>query len=151
MTSSNNDIEAPKMINLATSGLRQYKRIKNMMNPVSPNDDGPAIIAYTSSVKNEIPFNHRKRKKPILAFFSILCAVGALCTFATSLSPNFHNKDCHLSTTRVSDYYERINGLYDDTMNEVCHQVKYFTTSNKAYTYKQMLNENDFKDFFQAM
>ena len=34
-------------------------------------------------------------------------------------------------------------------MNEVCHQVKYLTTSNEAYTYKHMLNENEFKDFFQ--
>ena len=36
-------------------------------------------------------------------------------------------------------------------MNEVCHQVKYFTTSNEAYTYKHLLNKNDFKDFFQDM
>ena len=34
---------------------------------------------------------------------------------------------------------------------KVFHQVKYFTTSNEAYTYKQMLNENYFKDFFRAM
>ena len=36
-------------------------------------------------------------------------------------------------------------------MNKVYHQVKYFTTSNETYTYKKMLNENYFKDFFQAM
>ena len=70
--SSNNDLESPKMTNLATSGLRRSKRIKNMMNPTSQNDDGPAIMAYTSSVNNESPFNRLKRNKPILAFFSIL-------------------------------------------------------------------------------
>ena len=36
-------------------------------------------------------------------------------------------------------------------MNEVCQQFKSFTTSNEAYTYKQMLNENYFKGFFQAV
>ena len=36
-------------------------------------------------------------------------------------------------------------------MHEVCHQVKYFTTLKKVYTYKQMLNKNDFKELFQDM
>ena len=86
-----------------------------------------------------------------MAFLSIFCAVGVLWTFSTSLSPNFHNKGCHSFTIRVSNEYERRNGLFNDTMNELCHQVKYFTTSNEEYTYKHMLNKNDFKDFFQAM
>ena len=50
-----------------------------------------------------------------------------------------------------TDDYERINGLYDDTINDICHHVKAYTTSNEAYTYKQMLKEDDFKEFFQAM
>ena len=36
-------------------------------------------------------------------------------------------------------------------MNDIYHKVKCFTTLNKSYTYKQMLNENDFKELFQAM
>ena len=36
-------------------------------------------------------------------------------------------------------------------MKEVCHQVKSFITSNKAYTYKHTLKENYFKDFFHDM
>ena len=36
-------------------------------------------------------------------------------------------------------------------MNEVCHQVKSYTTSNKAYTYKHILQEKDCKEFFNAM
>ena len=139
------------MTNLATSGLRRSKRIKNMMNPTNQNNDDPAIMAYTSSVKNESHFNGPNHKKLILVFFSVFCAVGALWTFSTSLSPNFHNKTFHSFIKRVSNEYERINGLIDDTMNEVCQQVKSFTTSNEAYTYKQMLNENYFKEFFQAV
>ena len=99
----------------------------------------------------KVPSTVQKEKKPILAFFSIFCAVGALCKFPKSLSPHFHNEACHSFTTRVSNDYKLINGLFDDNMNKVCHQVKYFTTPNEAYTYKQMLNGNDFKDFFQAI
>ena len=36
-------------------------------------------------------------------------------------------------------------------MNELCHQVKSYTTSNEAYKYKQMLQEKDCKDLFNAM
>ena len=146
--SSTNDLEAPTMINLATSGLRRSQRIKNM---TSPNSDGPAIMAYTSHVKKESTFNRPKRKIPILSFFSVFCAVGMLWSFTTPTSPHVHNEACHSFTTRVSNDYERVNGLFDDTMNELCHQVQSFTTSNEAYTYKQMLQENDCKDFFDAM
>ena len=93
-------------------------------------------MAYTSSIKKEGIFNRPKRKIPILAFFSVLCAVGALWSFTTSQCPHFHNEDCHSFTSRVSNDYERINGLFYDTMNELCHQVKSYNTSNEAYTYK---------------
>ena len=99
----------------------------------------------------KVPSTFPIRKKPILAFFFIFCEVGALWKFTTSLSPHFHNEACHSFKTRVSNDYKRINGLFDDNMNEVCHQVKYFTTSKEAYTDKQMLNSNYFMDFFQAM
>ena len=144
-------LEAPNMINLATSGLRRSKRIQNMVNPTSPNDKGPVIMAYTSSSKDERPFQQSTRKKPIMAFFSVLCAIGTLWSFATSTSPHFNNGTCHSFTTRVSNDYERIHGLFDDTMNDICHQVKSFATSNEAFTYKQMLKENDYREFFQAM
>ena len=58
--SSNNNLESPKMINLETSGLKRSKRINNMMNPTNPNNDGPAIMAYTSIVKNESPLQGSK-------------------------------------------------------------------------------------------
>ena len=90
------------MINLENSGLRQSKRIKDMMNPTNPNDD-------TSSVKNEGPFNGPNCKKPILSFLSIFCALGAIWKFATSLYPHFHNEAFHSFTTRVSNDYKRIN------------------------------------------
>ena len=45
--SSNNDLEAPNMIDMETSDLRRSKRIKNMMNPTNQNNYGPTIIAYT--------------------------------------------------------------------------------------------------------
>ena len=36
-------------------------------------------------------------------------------------------------------------------MNELCHQFKSYTTSNEAYTYKQMLQEKYCKELFNAM
>ena len=86
--SSTNDLEAPEMINLSTYGLRKSQRIKSMTNP---NNDGPTIMAYTSSINKKGIFNFPKRKIPILAFFSVFCAIGALWSFTTSQSPHFHD------------------------------------------------------------
>ena len=36
-------------------------------------------------------------------------------------------------------------------MNELCHQVKSYTTLKEAYIYKQMLQEKYFKEFCNAM
>ena len=132
--SSNNYIEAPKMINLETSVLIQSKWINNLINPTNANNDGPAIMVYTSSVKNESPFDRPKHKRPILAFFSIFFSVGALWIFATSLSPHFHNKDCHSFITRVSNDYERINGIFNDTMK------KSIPPSQIFYNFKRSLH-----------
>jgi hypothetical protein len=47
---------------------------------------------------------------------------------------------------------DRLNGLFDDTINNICHQIHAFTTSdNECYKYSQMLQQNDCKQFFQAM
>ena len=144
-------LEAPQLIDLATSGLRRSKRIQNMSTSASSSSDGPAIMAYASSATNENPFQSTRCKRPLLAFFSIFCAIGSLWSFTTATLPHYHNNTCHSFVTRVSNDYERVNGLFEDTLNEVCHQVKSFTTSNENYTYKQMLKEDDFKLFFQAM
>ena len=108
-------------------------------------------MAYTSSINKKGIFNRSKRKIPILAFFSVFFAIGALWSFTTLQIPHFHDEVCHSFTSRVSNNYERIKGLFDNTMNELCHQVQSYTTSNKAYTYKQMLQEKDCKEFFNAM
>ena len=117
----------------------------------NPNNNGPTIMAYTSSINKNGIFNRPKRKIPILAFFSVFCAIGALWSFNTSQGPHFHDKACHSLTSRVSNDYERINGLFDNTVNKLCHQVKSYTTWNEAYIYKQMLQLKDFKEFFNAM
>ena len=73
--SSTNELEAPETINLATSVLRPSQRIKSMTNP---NNDGPKIMAYTSIINKKGIFNCPKIKIPILALFSVFCAIGAL-------------------------------------------------------------------------
>ena len=146
--SSTNELEAPEIINLATSGLRGSKQIKSI---TKQNNDGPTIMAYTSSINKKGIFNRPKRNIPILAFFSVFCAIGALWSFATSQIPHFHNDACHSFTSRLSNYYERINVLFHDTMNDLCHQFKSYNTSNEAYTYKHIPQEKDCKELFKAM
>ena len=135
---------APQMINLETSGLRRSPRIRAQ--------SGPNIVAYTSSAMNKTLISSKNPKQPRLAFFSILCGIGSLWSFATNSMPHYdiHGR-CHSLVTRVAHDYERINGLFDDTINDVMHHVKSFTTSNENFTFNQMLKENDYKKFFQAM
>ena len=53
---------------------------------------------------------------------------------------------------QISNDLDRLNGLFDDTINEICHRIRAFTTSdNETYTYLQMLWQDDHKQFFQAM
>ncbi len=47
---------------------------------------------------------------------------------------------------------DRLHGLFDDTINDICHHIQAFTTSdNESCTYSQMLQQDNHKDFFQAM
>jgi hypothetical protein len=47
--------------------------------------------------------------------------------------------------------FDWLNGLFNDTINEICHQIHAYTTLNESFTYLQMLQQGDFKQFFQAM
>jgi hypothetical protein len=50
-----------------------------------------------------------------------------------------------------SNDFVHLNGLFDDRINEICHQIHAYTTSNESFTYSQMLRQEDFKQFFKAM
>ncbi len=53
---------------------------------------------------------------------------------------------------QISHDFDRLNGLFDSTINDICHQIHAFTTSdNECYMYSQMLQQDNFKQFFQAM
>jgi hypothetical protein len=140
---------APNMINLETSGLRRSERIRQK--DTKSTNSGPLVMAYTSSARNERPHLSIARKKQRLAFFSVFRAIGTLWSFVTLLTPHFVHGHCHSFVARVSNDYERVNSLFDDTINDVIHHVQAYTTSNEAFTYKQMLKESDYRDFFQAM
>ena len=135
---------APQMINLATSGLRRSQRIHNQ-------NSGPRVIAYTSTSRNERPFTQSFKTGKRLSFYSVFCNIGLLWSFCTTDAPHFVHGQCHSYVSRVSNDYERINGLFDDTINDVIHHVKAYTTSNENFTFSQMLKEDDYREFFQAM
>jgi hypothetical protein len=52
---------------------------------------------------------------------------------------------------QIANDFEQINGLLNDTINAICHQVQAYSTSNEAFTYSQMLQEADHTKFFEAM
>jgi hypothetical protein len=75
--------------------------------------------------------------------------VGAQWNFATSIPHSDNERRSFVS--RIADDFEQINGLFDDMINEMCHHIQGYTTSNESFTYSQMLCGNDFIKFFKAM
>ncbi len=51
----------------------------------------------------------------------------------------------------IANDFKQINGLFDDTINAICHQVQAYTTSNESFTYSHMLQEADYTKFFDTM
>ncbi len=137
----------PPLINLGTSGLRQSSRIAAINN--GANHDGPATAAYTVSTM-QLPSRRITRSKPKLSIFSVFNSVGALWTFAPQNSHS--NNEEHFSfAAQISHDFEQINGLFDDTINNFSHHIMAFTTSNKAFTYSQLLCKSNHMQFFEAM
>ncbi len=52
---------------------------------------------------------------------------------------------------QISNDFEQINGLFDDTINDFSCQIMAFTTSNESFAYSQMLCKSNHKQFFEAM
>ena len=52
---------------------------------------------------------------------------------------------------RIANDFEQINGIFNETLNAICHQIQAYTTSNESFTYSQMLRETDHTKFFEAM
>ena len=75
--------------------------------------------------------------------------VGSLWTFATTSS--HYDVETYSFVAKFSNNYDRLNGLFDDTINNICHQIHAYATSNECFTYSQMLREEDNKQFFKAM
>jgi hypothetical protein len=82
--------------------------------------DGSASVAYASSTTQ--PHSQRiMRPKPGLSFLSIFTLVGAQWNFPTSI-PHSDN-ECLSFVAQIANDFEQINGLFDDTINEICHYI----------------------------
>jgi hypothetical protein len=68
--------------------------------------------------------------------------LGSRWTFATMSS--------HIDNETFS-FYNCLNGLFDDTIDDTCHQVHTYATSNESFIYSQMLREEDHKQFFKTI
>ncbi len=135
-------LSVPHLINLKMSGLQQSPQIA-ALNWV--NHDGPAIVAIHFILQSQ----WITQPKPKLSFLSVFNSVGALWKFAPQYP---HSTNEHLSFVAwISNDFEQINGLFDDTINDFCHHIMAFTTSNESSTYSQMLHNSNHKQFFEAM
>ncbi len=142
---SDNYLLIPCLINLETSVLRQSPWLAAINRDTQ---DGLAIVAYTSST-TQLKSRQITRPKPRLSFLSVFNSVGTRWNFATS---NHHSEYEHLSfVAQIANDFKQINGLFDDMINAICHQVKAYTTSNESFTYSKMLREAGHTKFFEAM
>ncbi len=126
------------------SGLRCSPRIAAL----NGYHDAPAIAADLTST---MPSSSRQatRTRPRLSFLSVITFIGSLWNFATT---NSYSVDEQVSfVARFSNNFDKLNGLFDDTINKICHQIHAYTTSNESFTNSQMLQQEDFKQFFEAM
>jgi hypothetical protein len=65
---------------------------------------------------------------------------------------NPHSDYEYLSfVAQIANDFEQINGLFDNTINEIRHHIQAYTTSNETFTYSQMLCKDDHVKFFDAM
>ena len=135
---------APALINLETSGLRRSPRLAVLQN----NNDAPEIVSYTTSTTPSLS-RQLSKPRPRLSYLSVFKCIGSLWTFATTSSHADHETLSFVA--RFSNDYDRLNGLFDDTVNDICHQIHAYATSNESFTYSGMLKEEDHKQFFQAM
>jgi hypothetical protein len=57
------------------------------------------------------------RPKPKLSFLSLFTSVGAQWNFAISIHHSDNERFSFVA--RIADDFERINGLFDDTVSEI--------------------------------
>ena len=134
----------PALINLEMTGLQRLPRLAVLQN----NNDAPAIAAYTSSTTPSLSRLFSK-PRPRLLFLSVFNLVGSLWTFTTTSS--HAARETFSFVVQLLNNYDQLNGLFDDTINDICHQVYAYAISNKSFTYSQMLREEDHKQFFAAI
>jgi hypothetical protein len=138
---TNDNLLVPCFINLEIIGLWRSPRLAAL----NQANDLPAIVAYSTST---MPLSSRQImiQQPRLSFLSVFNSVGSLWTFATT---NSHTNDDQFSfAAHFSNDFDQLNGLFDDTINEICHQIHAYTMWNECFTYSQMLFQDDHKQFF---
>jgi hypothetical protein len=75
--------------------------------------------------------------------------VGSLWAFATTSS--YMDSETFSFEAYFSNDYDCLNGLLDDTINDICHQVHAYAASNESFMHLQMLREEDHKQIFKAI
>jgi hypothetical protein len=98
-----------------------------------------------------MPISSRQtaRPRPRISFLLVFNLFGSLWTFATTDSHTVNEMFSFVAC--FSNNFDHLNGVFDDTINDICHQVHAYATSNESFTNLQKLREGDHKQFFEAM
>jgi hypothetical protein len=140
----------PEAINLEQSGLRRSSRLAELRRMEEEHPNAPGGTSNRRSV------NTTRISKACLVMFSLFCAigVGTMWSFTLQTTKNISTSTKKTAATLFSnaiDSYHRANSLYDGTINCYSALAMSAGASNEVFTYKQALQEEDYREFVKAM
>ena len=133
----------PTAINLEQSGLRRSRRIAELnsrQNPSTSVEPGRPS-AHTTSVA----------KKASLILFGLFCTVANGTIAALSHQVELSKDTTTSLFSSATRSYHRANMLFDGTINCFSTLAMSAEASNEVYTYKQAMQQEDYRDFVKAM
>jgi hypothetical protein len=106
----------------------------------------PTTWPFSTRVLNGQVVGICSREQGHGSFLSVINSVGSLWTVATTNSQSDDEQFSFMAC--FSNNFDQFDGLFNDTIKEICHKIHAYTTSNESFTYLQMLQQEDFKQFF---
>ena len=135
----------PSAVERNTSGLRRLRRIQeqNKNQSLEP----ASRMAYATKLK--------EKSKLGLALFSLFCTITVYTSSALSTTvqaPMKSTRDAPSSmSSKTVESFHKVNTLYDGTLNCFSTAAIAAVSSNKVFTLKQAMNEDNGMEFVKAM
>jgi hypothetical protein len=148
--------QMPQAIDLERSGLRRSARVaaSKAREQADPERSGlQAHTLHTSNPGKKIAANVH----PVNLTFKRACQVifGMFCTISIgtlwSLGHTVSAEPNQSLFSNAIDSFHRVNQLYDGTLNCFSTVAASALASNETFTYKQAMQQDDYRDFIKAM